>query len=115
MPVRLPWTTGVDDVVLRYLEETDIVFTPRILYDNLERDLTDPETPSYSQVSRRVRTLRKAGLLDYHAGESGKYVLGDLGRRYLEDELEEREREWLASIDPEELDDRDERDDPILD
>lgn len=104
MATRLPWLTGVDRVVLDWLRENDIVFSPTVLHHNLERDLSDPEVPSYSQLARRVRILRGVGLLEPYDDEHGKYELSDLGKRFLDGELEDEERERLATIDPDELD-----------
>lgn len=99
---RIPWVTGVDQIILDWLHEHDVVITPKLLYDNFERDLTDPELPSYSQIKRRIVTLRTAGLVE-HYGDRGKYQLSDLGRRLMEDELEEDERLELATMSQAEL------------
>lgn len=100
MPTRIPWLTGVDRTLLEWLYERDVVFTPRLLHDNLERELPDPEAPSYSQVARRVRTLREAGLLDPYDDQRGKYTLSELAERLLEDDLADDEREELVRFDP---------------
>lgn len=103
MAIRLPWLTGVDRTLLDWLEKHNIVFTPRILHDNLRRDLTEPEVPSYSQVSRRIRLLAAAGLLDQYDDERGKYNLSELGSEYLEGDIPDDERERLATLDPDDL------------
>lgn len=83
--------TRVDGVILAWLDSNDIVFTPSTLHANLERDLPDEDVPSYSQVSRRVRSLQDTGLLDQYGSSRGKYNLSDLGTRLLEDDLTEDE------------------------
>lgn len=102
MTTRFPWMTGVDRAVLDWLDEYDIVFSPQILHANFEREMLDGEPPSYSQVSRRIRFLTdEVGLLERWRDERGKYVLSELGKRYLEDGLSDEERRVLAGIDAE--------------
>jgi len=94
----LPWLTSVDADILEWLESHDAVYTPRSLYYSLER-ASENAVPSYSQVSRRVRTLTDAGLLERYDDTRGQYCLSDLGRRYLDDDLEAEEWEEIASFD----------------
>lgn len=96
MPTRIPWMTGVDRLILEWLGETDIIITPKLLYENLERDLSDPELPSEPHLARRVRYLEDVGILEMP--RRGKYMLSDLGRRFLADELSEDEREYLITL-----------------
>ncbi len=100
MVTRLPWMTNVDRSILEWLDENSIVFTPKVIYDNLERELPDMELPSYRQVSRRVKFLAdEAGILTRYKGQRGKYMLSDIGRKYLDGELTDEERERLADLD----------------
>lgn len=85
MPYRIEWMTGVDDTILQWFSANDVIVLPKILCDNMERDLGEGEAPSYSHVSRRCRVLRKAGLLELWKGDRGKYHLSDMGREFLED------------------------------
>ncbi len=99
MVMRLPWMTGVDRSILEWLGEYDIVITPRVIYENLERELPEAEIPSYRHVSRRVQFLAdEVGVLTKYRGKRGKYMLSDLGKRYLNGELSEDEREKLAKL-----------------
>lgn len=103
MPYRFPWVTGVDRLLLEWLSDNDIVFSPSILHANLQRDLAEAEAPSYSQVSRRTRALHNVEFLQEWGDTQGKYVLTDLGRRFEAGELTEPERAELAEIDPDEV------------
>lgn len=99
MPRKLYWLTATDRQLLKWVDEYDIVFTPMILQKNLERD--NPElAPSYSQVSRRVRTLETAGLLEQWDEKRGRYVITELGRDVANDDLDDDDLEHLASINP---------------
>lgn len=100
MPYNFPWVTGVDRALLEWLSRNDIVFSPSILDANLKRDLPEKEAPGYSQVSRRVRALYNAGFLERFGETQGKYVLSDLGRRFVEDDLDLDEREELSELQP---------------
>lgn len=100
MPYRFGWLTGVDRVLLEWLSDTDIVFSPAILHQNLKRDLSESEVPSYSQVKRRTRAIYNAGFLEQWGETQGKYVLTDLGHRFVSDDLTNEEREKLAEMDP---------------
>lgn len=103
MATRFPWMTGVDRAILDWLDSYDIVFTPTVIHENLRRELSEKESPSYSQIARRLRFLRdEAGLLKSWGEEQGRYVLSETGRRYLNNELSDEERSKLADL---ELDD----------
>ena len=92
--------TGVDHSILDWLGEHNIVITPRVIFDNLERELPEAEVPSYRHVSRRVKFLAdEVGVLKRYEGKRGKYMLSELGRRYLNDDLADDERERLANLD----------------
>lgn len=100
MVISLPWMTRVDHHLLDWLSEYNIIFTPRVLYANIDRELADHEAPSYSQVKRRIRFLTdEANLLERYQGERGNYVLSDLGERFIQDDLTDDERERLAELD----------------
>lgn len=100
MVTRLPWMTNVDHSILEWLDENDIVFTPKVIYANLENELPDIELPSYRQVSRRVKFLSdEAGILTRYKGKRGKYMLSELGKRFLADDLTDEERLRLADLD----------------
>lgn len=103
MAFRFPWMTSVDNTILSWLEQHDVVITPSVLFENLRRDLTEAEAPSQSHLSRRLRMLRAAGLLEKWDGQRGKYVLSDLGRAFLDNQLPDDDREQLANLAPEDL------------
>lgn len=88
--------TRVDHYLLEWLGEHNIVFTPRVLYANIDRELADYEAPSYSHVTRRVRFLTdEAHILERYQGERGNYALSDLGKRLIDEDLTEDDRERL--------------------
>jgi hypothetical protein len=101
MVYRIPWMSGVDHLILDWLEENDVVVKPSILAVNLSRDLPEDEVPSTSQVRRRMKYLeREAGLLEQYGDVRGQYILSEKGWRFIEDNMSQEEREELAKLEP---------------
>jgi len=81
MRPRVPWMNQCDNRILEFLDETDIVATPFVIASNIDY--------SRQYVNQRVRILTTNDLLE-NTGE-GLYQITDLGRQYLEGNLEKED------------------------
>lgn len=92
--------TRVDHYLIDWLSNHNIVFTPRMMYVNLDRELSEFDAPSYSQVKRRITFLtEEANILEQYRDERGHYALTNFGERLVQEDLSEDEREQLANLD----------------
>ncbi|WP_330633631.1 hypothetical protein [Halocatena halophila] len=98
MVKKLPWMTRVDLHLIEFLSDHDIVFTPRMMFINLERELSELDAPSYSQIKRRILFLTDANILEQYRDERGHYLLTDLGTRLIREDLREDDKEHLAAL-----------------
>ncbi|WP_200820873.1 MarR family transcriptional regulator [Halobellus limi] len=83
MVERISWFSPVDYEIFLFLEDHDILISPKMLAENIEYDR--------QYVYKRLRVLTEAGLLE---SDDGIYELTDLGRDFLagdvgEDDLPE--------------------------
>ena len=78
MRPRVDWMTQADNQILEFLDEQDIVATPKVIAANIDY------TPQY--VNERIPLLSENGLVE----NTGKalYRITNRGRRYLAGELE---------------------------
>jgi len=63
--------------------------TPKALFHDLPEKIqyyTYGDKPSYSQIYRRMNTLKEKGFLEKHPDADSLYQLSDRGIRYLDDE-----------------------------
>lgn len=78
------WMSLKDILILEYMQEHDLVLSPRLLHRNLVRQ---DHKIGYSTVRQRVKELEEHGLLEYDDEDSGHYVVSEKGREYLAGEL----------------------------
>jgi predicted transcriptional regulator len=82
------WMMTADLYILDLLDKVDIVLSPPVLAFELDYH--------GDYMSQRCRAMAKAGLIEsVHEEKSGPYRITDLGRRYLDEDLSEEERERL--------------------
>lgn len=96
MRYRIPWFTPVDRQIMGFLEDHDIIMTPKLLMHNLQERHGD-DAGSRSQIQRRLDLLRDAGLLKMHGGRRGHYSLTDTGRDLVAGELDQETYERVAT------------------
>jgi len=92
MRPRVRGMRGSDRHILGYLyngDQQELVATPAVIAANI--DFAD------ATVRERVSTLRDAGLIDYYDEDRAMYQLGELGRKYMEDDLSDEEIEQLEA------------------
>jgi predicted transcriptional regulator len=83
MRPRVDWMTRADDYILEFLDEHDIVATPKVIAANIDY------TRQY--VNERIRPLSDNGLVKTDG--DGLYHITEKGRRYLTGELEDEDLE----------------------
>lgn len=91
--MRPNWMTEDDLSILRFLEETDIVATAKVIAYN--------STVSYSQVRNRIPVLDRRGMIeppDFEpegVKQTGTYRITEMGRRFVRGDVTVGEfREW---------------------
>lgn len=77
MRPRVDWMNQTDDRILQLLEESGLELSQAVLAHNLEY--------SRSWVSRRMKKLADAGLID---SEGNYYYITEKGRDYLTGDLD---------------------------
>lgn len=85
MVERISWFAKIDYPLLGFVEDHDILISPKVLAANIGYDR--------SYTGKRLRALRDAGLFEQH--NNGLYELSDLGRQFLAGELSDEEIETL--------------------
>lgn len=85
MVARISWFSKIDYLIWNFLEDHDIVFSPKVLALNIDYDR--------QYVGRRLRAMVDAGLIRQH--DRGVYELSDLGREFLAGDLSVEEVEAL--------------------
>ena len=83
MRPRVEWMNQTDDRILELLDESGLILSPAVIAVNLEY--------SRSWISRRISKLVNAGLVE--TINEGYYRITDLGRDYLEGEIDVKELE----------------------
>lgn len=71
-----------DKRILKFLyngDESELIATPVIIAANI--DYAD------DTVRKRMKPLRSSDLVKYHDEGRGMYTIGDLGRKYIENDL----------------------------
>lgn len=96
---RVSGMDQIDDALLEFYDlispnDTPVWMKPGNVYRNLvtEREIIDK---SNATVVRHIQKLADAGLLQAADDDSGFYAITGLGRRYLNDNLSESEREQI--------------------
>lgn len=97
--MRITWLTGVDQEILEYLADKGVDASPRVLAHNMDRDL-EGGAASYGHIKRRMRKLRRAGLLERYDDDAGIYGLSELGRQYMAGELDRERIEEISRAEP---------------
>lgn len=87
------WITPVDQAILAWYGETEIIAPPKVVWINTK----ETAGYSYDQIKRRMRTLEDAEFLVKYPDEYGYYELGDLGRRWLDGDISPGE---MRDLDP---------------
>ncbi|WP_254523729.1 hypothetical protein [Natrinema caseinilyticum] len=59
--------------------------------------------PTKGTIQQRVRILQAAGLIEKKDATGGYYHITGVGRRYLQGELLDEEREGLEQFDPSDI------------
>ncbi|ELY97014.1 phage PhiH1 repressor protein [Natrialba chahannaoensis JCM 10990] len=75
--------TNADDHILEFLlneGNREIVATPRVIAENIDFNS--------GYVRQRMGELLERGLVEYHDEDAGFYQITDLGRSYLEGNLD---------------------------
>lgn len=96
------WVPGMDEIdntIVEFFQELEaadgqpVVLSPALVYRNLVeiRGILDCAS---NTISRHLKKLWQAGVLERLEEDSAHYILSDLGRRYPDD-LSEEEREEL--------------------
>lgn len=75
--------TRADDYILEFLDEKDILATPRVVSANIEY--------THQYVNERMKPLRDHGLVETEG--DGLYRITDRGRAYLAGDLEAEDLE----------------------
>lgn len=83
MRPRVEWMNQTDDRILELLDESGLILSPAVIAVNLEYNR--------SWISRRISKLVNAGLVE--TINEGYYRITDLGRDYLEGEIDVKELE----------------------
>ena len=89
MRPRVPWMTEVDRIIMDWFDDNRLAVPPKTIYVELPDampEYSQGDKPSYSQLSRRMRTLEEKGMLKKHPDAQSLYQLDDLGRRYLDED-----------------------------
>jgi len=73
MRPRVEWMTRADDYILEFLEEKDILATPRVISANIDY--------SHQYVNERMKPLREHGLVETEG--DGIYRITHQGKKYL--------------------------------
>ena len=79
--------TERDDIILEYLEETDVALNKRGLEVNLQRE---GYKISYSTIKRRLPKLEENNLITIEDSSGPWYRISEKGKRYLNGELDLR-------------------------
>ena len=79
------WLTDTDAAILELLTELDAELPPAVIHHNLGIDR------SVTQVHRRLKPLRDAGLVERLPETDGYYRLSDLGRDVVDGNLSREE------------------------
>jgi len=82
-----------DERIIEYLQnggEPDLIATPSVIAVNIDYK---PDT-----VRKRLLPLRDAGLVGYYDEDRGMYELSDLGRRWINGELDDDEIDQIESV-----------------
>ena len=85
MVERISWFAKIDYPLLGFVEDHDILISPKVLAANIGYDR--------SYTGKRLRALRDAGLFEQH--DDGLYELSDLGRQFLGGNLSQERIEAL--------------------
>lgn len=80
--------TNADDIILEYLDQSDVVLNKRGLEINLKEEGHDI---SYSSLKRHLPMLEEEGLVEKVIEEGSWYTITAKGREYLEGEIDLRE------------------------
>jgi len=83
MRPRVDWMTQADNQILEFLDEQDIVATPKVIAANIDY------TPQY--VNERIPLLSENGLVENRG--KALYRITDRGRQYLAGELDKDDLE----------------------
>jgi len=83
MRPRVNWMTQADNQILEFLDEQDIVATPKVIAANIDY------TPQY--VNERIPLLSENGLVENRG--KALYRITDRGRQYLAGELDKDDLE----------------------
>ena len=78
MRPRVEWMTRADDYILEFLQEKDILATPRVISVNIDY--------SHQYVNERMKPLREHDLIETEG--DGIYRIADKGRVYLAGDLD---------------------------
>lgn len=87
MPGSPEWQNSATQPVLRLLSEHDLALSASAIYYNLSRQLERP--PSRSTVTRALKGLRDAGLVDQPY--RSLYEITDKGEAYFASDLDDSE------------------------
>ncbi|RQG97234.1 winged-helix domain-containing protein [Natrarchaeobius chitinivorans] len=82
--------TDSDDTILEFLRETGAAFSKRGIQVNFENRGVKV---SYSTIKRRLEHLENADLIECVEEKGGYYEITDLGKQYLEGELDAEDLE----------------------
>jgi len=87
---RFTWMTRADDYILELLDNIDIAANPATIAYNIDYD--------NSYIGERCRVMNEYGLVDRVDEKRVMYVITDLGRRYLVDDLTPDEEAELEDM-----------------
>jgi repressor of nif and glnA expression len=90
---RFKWMNKASEPVLELLVESGLALNQKAILLNLQRQMDDP--PGRRTISRCLEPLEEYGFVENVAKRGGYYVITDLGRAYLNDELSDSEIEQL--------------------
>jgi len=74
-----------DDVILEYLQETGVSEPPAVIYFNIERRGAEF---SLRTLKRRLKKLRKSGLVQVDYQQGSYHSISEDGRAYLAGDLD---------------------------
>lgn len=87
--------TGNDQHILRLLAESELVLRVGDIQYNLDwkYDVQVPESTLY----RRLGALEHSGLIDEVTDSPSRYIISQLGKRYLDGDLSDQEAENIET------------------
>lgn len=91
---RARWMNTATDPILELLSDSDVAMTPGAIRYNLEQRLED--SPSKSSIHRALQDLEEYGLVWRPEEAESLVELTEIGRGYLEGDVDASELEALG-------------------